>query len=102
MALGRHIRIEPGFKLAWRGAIRRVGSLTTVAAVVLVAIALVGGGSLWWWMRSGDSSDDENILLHTVARSDFELTITERGEVEAFDVTEIRSLVKSNGTSGIA
>ena len=63
---------------------------------------LVGGGGLWWWMSSGDSSDDENILLHKVERSDFELTLTERGEVEAFDVTEIRSLVKSNNTSGNA
>ena len=35
-------------------------------------------------------------------RDDFELTITERGEVEAFDVTEIRSLVKSNNTTGNA
>jgi multidrug efflux pump subunit AcrA (membrane-fusion protein) len=53
-------------------------------------------------MHSSDSSDEENILLHTVNRGDFELTLTERGEVEAFDVTEIRSLVKSNNTSGNA
>ena len=42
------------------------------------------------------------ILLHTVDRDDFELTVTERGEVEAFDVTEVRSLVKSNNTTGSA
>ena len=42
------------------------------------------------------------MLLHTVARDDFELTVTERGEIEAFDVTEIRSLVKSNNTTGNA
>ena len=42
------------------------------------------------------------ILLHTVERDDFELTVTERGEVEAFDVTEVRSLVKSNNTTGNA
>src|SRR6185312_7363583 len=57
---------------------------------------------VWWWSHRGDSSDDENILLHTVNRADFELAITERGEIDAFDVTEIRSLVKSNNTSGNA
>src|SRR5207253_458898 len=55
-----------------------------------------------WLFARGDSGPDENILLHTVARGDFELAITERGEIEAFDVTEIRSLVKSNNTSGNA
>ena len=37
-----------------------------------------------------------------VVRDKFELNITERGEVEAFDVTEVRSLVKSNNTTGNA
>src|SRR4051794_3990451 len=102
MALGRQLENNLSNHRSWRWIIRRGGSLVTIAATALVAIALVGGGGLWWWMRSGDSSDDENILLHTVERGDFELTLTERGEVEAFDVTEIRSLVKSNNTSGNA
>lgn len=80
----------------------RTGGLTIVAAAALAAIVLAAGGGIWWWMSRGDSSDDSNILLHTVGRDDFELKITERGEVEAFDVTEIRSLVKSNNTSGTA
>ncbi len=67
-----------------------------------MAIVLVAGGGIWWWSRTGDSPQDDNILLHKVNRSDFELAITERGEVDAFDVTEIRSLVKSNNTSGNA
>ena len=102
MSLGRHLEIEPSRTTGSRWIARRVGSLMTITAAALVAIMLVGGGGVWWWMRSGDSSDDENILLHTVERGDFELTLTERGEVEAFDVTEIRSLVKSNNTSGNA
>ncbi len=97
MAFGTHFQIEAGLRAA-----RRTGSLTAIAATALVAIALVGGGSLWWWMKANDTSEDKNILLHSVARGDFELTLTERGEVEAFDVTEIRSLVKSNNTSGNA
>src|SRR6476469_10101325 len=102
MALGRQVENDPSDLAVVRRAARHFGSLTMITAAALVAIMLVGGGGLWWWMHRGDSSDDENILLHTVERGDFELTLTERGEVEAFDVTEISSLVKSNSTSGNA
>src|SRR3954470_6591326 len=102
MAVGGQFYSEFDRRLVCRRVVGRAGSLTVITAVALIAVMLVGGGGLWWWMRSGDSSDDENILLHTVERGDFELTLTERGEVEAFDVTEIRSLVKSNNTSGNA
>lgn len=102
MASGGHFEFEIGRNRAWRRVVERCGSLTTITAAALVAIVLAGGAGIWWWMHSGDSPDDENILLHTVERGDFELAITERGEVEAFDVTEIRSLVKSNNTSGNA
>ncbi len=71
------------------------------AAAFVVALLMAGGG-LYWWFGSDDSPDDSNILLHTVQRDNFELAITERGEIEAFDVTEVRSLVKSKNTSGIA
>ena len=80
----------------------RSGWFTTVTAAGLVAMMIAAAGGIWWWVNSGDSSQDTSILLHTVHRDDFELTVTERGEVEAFDVTEIRSLVKSNNTSGNA
>jgi HlyD family secretion protein len=102
MALGRQFESESSDEAVLHRPSRHFGSLTMITAAALVAIMLVGGGGLWWWMHRGDSSDDENILLHTVERGDFELTLTERGEVEAFDVTEIRSLVKSNNTSGNA
>jgi RND family efflux transporter MFP subunit len=71
----------------------------------LMSIAFVvaaTSGGVWWWTRSRGESSDRNLILHTVARSDFELNVTERGEVEAFDVTEVRSLVKSNNTTGNA
>lgn len=80
---------------------RRIGSLTTLMASALVA-ALFAAGGLWWWLGRDDVQQDTSILLHTVGRDDFELSITERGEVEAFDVTEVRSLVKSKNTGGIA
>ena len=60
--------------------------------------AASGGGR----SSRGDDDRSQHLILHTVARDDFELNVTERGEVEAFDVTEIRSLVKSNNTTGNA
>jgi multidrug resistance efflux pump len=80
----------------------RSGWFTTITAVGLVTATIAAGGGLWWWMQSGETADDTSILLHSVQRDDFELSITERGEVEAFDVTEVRSLVKSNNTTGNA
>jgi len=75
-------------------------TLPSIAAIVAAFVVVAGFG--WWLFAPKDSGADESILLHTVSRGDFELAITERGEIEAFDVTEIRSLVKSNNTSGNA
>jgi multidrug resistance efflux pump len=63
---------------------------------------LAASGGYLWGSRDAGAEVDDSVLLHTVHRADFELTITERGEVEAFDVTEVRSMVKSNNTSGNA
>jgi RND family efflux transporter MFP subunit len=81
---------------------RRTGSLTSLSAAAFLTILVVAGGGAWYWWQNRDASSDDVVLLHTVARDDFELTVTERGEIEAFDVTEIRSLVKSNNTTGNA
>lgn len=81
---------------------RRTGSLTSLSVVTFVTILVVAGGGAWWWWQNRNASSDEVVLLHTVARDDFELSVTERGEIEAFDVTEVRSLVKSNNTTGNA
>ncbi len=81
----------------------RRGGATIVGAAATLTLLVAAGGGIWWWMQSRPSTGDSNgILLHTVEREDFELTVTERGEVEAFDVTEVRSLVKSNNTTGNA
>ena len=73
----------------------------TGLAAVLVLLAATGGG-IWWWSQHNGEPTVGNYLLHTVARDDFELNITERGEIESFDVTEVRSQVKSNNTAGIS
>jgi HlyD family secretion protein len=80
---------------------RRSGVSLTGLTAILTLMAAAGGGA-WWWWQNHDTSTATNILLHTVDRGDFELTVTERGEVEAFDVTEVRSLVKSPTTTGNA
>jgi RND family efflux transporter MFP subunit len=82
---------------------KRLGGATLVSATALAALMLATGGGIWWWWQNRTPDDNAaGILLHTVKRGDFELTVTERGEVEAFDVTEVRSLVKSNNTTGNA
>jgi multidrug resistance efflux pump len=73
-----------------------------LGVAALLTVMLAAGGGVWWWLKNRDASSGPTVLLHTVARDDFELTVTERGEIEAFDVTEIRSLVKSNNTTGNA
>lgn len=101
MAQGRHFEWDNR-----GGALRqlrdRAGWFTTITAAALVAVMIATVGGFWLWMGSGDTTEDESILLHKVHRDDFALTITERGEIDAFDVTEIRSLVKSNNTTGNA
>jgi multidrug efflux pump subunit AcrA (membrane-fusion protein) len=79
---------------------RGASGLAGLVTVVILVAATSGGW--WWWSRSGGDSIDSRLILYTVARGDFELNVTERGEIEAFDVTEVRSLVKSNNTTGNA
>jgi HlyD family secretion protein len=80
----------------------RAGSATALGAAALMAVMLATGGGVWWWIKYRNDSNGPMVLLHTVGRDNFELTVTERGEIEAFDVTEVRSLVKSNNTTGNA
>lgn len=80
----------------------RPGSTTMIGIMAIVALLVATGGGLWWWARYGGASSGSSVLLHTVKHDDFELTVTERGEVESFDLTEVRSLVKAKNTAGTA
>ena len=80
----------------------RPGSTTMLGVATMAAILLATGGGLWWWVNHREMSSDSNVLLHTVNRDDFELTVTERGEVESFDLIEVRSLVKAKNSTGTA
>ncbi len=76
--------------------------VSLIGATAFLALIAAAGGGAWWWWQHRDTSNGDHILLHTVQRDNFELTVTERGEIEAFDVTEVRSLVKSPTTTGCA
>lgn len=76
--------------------------LSLVGATAFLAFLAAAGGGAWWWWQNRETAHDIDILLHRVERGNFELTVTERGEIEAFDVTEVRSLVKAPTSSGNA
>jgi RND family efflux transporter MFP subunit len=77
-----------------------MGGTAGLATAVVLLLATSSG--VWWWVQHRERPVDTSVILHTVARDDFELTVTERGEIESFDVTEVRSLVKSNNSAGNA
>jgi multidrug efflux pump subunit AcrA (membrane-fusion protein) len=74
-----------------------------VVPIVLGALVLGGAFVGWWWFgRKGEKKADANVVLHKVAREDFSLTVTERGEVESAGVTDVVSEVKSKNQPGVA
>ncbi len=80
----------------------RRGSTALVGLSFLVALVVAAGGGIYWWNKNHPQADAVDAILHTVKRGEFQLAVTERGEIEAFDVTEVRSLVKSRNTTGVA
>ncbi|MEX0938510.1 MAG: HlyD family efflux transporter periplasmic adaptor subunit [Pirellulales bacterium] len=71
------------------------------AIVLLGTVALVAGGGYWWWNGSRDD-DQIRAVVKPVVKSDFILTVTERGELESAENVEIRCEVKSKNTTGTA
>lgn len=70
--------------------------------VVVALVALIGVASWSYWAGGDRRPKDYNIVLHNVARDDFALTVTERGEVESAGVTDVISEVKSKNTPGFS
>lgn len=77
------------------------GSLVAVLLIAICGIALYWGASKYW-QSTGDADESVNAIMHEVERDDFLLTVTERGEINAAGVTEIRSEVKTKNTPGVA
>lgn len=72
---------------------------------VLLLLALGGGGAYWWYQSQATdsgSTDTGQALFHTVARQDFSLDITERGEIQSAGGVEVKSEVKAQNSAGIA
>lgn len=65
----------------------------------VVAILLMG---LWLYRRNSNDKPSARIMLHKVARDDFALTVTERGEIESAGMTEVVSEVKAKNTAGVS
>lgn len=83
-----------------RGRRRASASATIFATLVLLAIA--GGAAYWQWQVKSAAPVEPTAILHTIARDDFRFTVTERGEIQAGGLTEVRSSVKSKNTPGLA
>ncbi|MCH8840135.1 MAG: HlyD family efflux transporter periplasmic adaptor subunit [Planctomycetes bacterium] len=75
-----------------------VGPLTLVT---LLSFTVVSGGYWWWISQSGDQGAT-NAILHTMTRDNFVLEVIERGEIQSAGLNEVRSLVKSKNTAGVA
>ncbi len=69
--------------------------------IAVMAVAAVAGG-IYWYQLSRPTAVDPSLVLHEVERGEFELSITERGELEAAGVTEVRSEVKTQNQPGLA
>jgi RND family efflux transporter MFP subunit len=85
--------------------LRRRAAVAREGFVAWSLLAMVAAGTLaaWWWWRHADAQPaDAAIVLHKVAREDFSLDVTERGEIESAGVTEVVSEVKSKNTPGVS
>ncbi|MEO0530605.1 MAG: efflux RND transporter periplasmic adaptor subunit [Planctomycetota bacterium] len=72
--------------------------------MLLILATAIGGGYAWWRANQDEASGtaSNEAVLHTVARQDFSLEITERGEIESAGGVEVKSEVKAEGAAGVA
>lgn len=81
-----------------RTAIRGYVPIVLLAAMAVIAMA----GGIYWYSSTASTGVESNLVLHEISRDDFVLSITERGELEAAGVTEVRSEVKTENQPGLA
>ncbi|WP_425400645.1 efflux RND transporter periplasmic adaptor subunit [Aeoliella sp.] len=80
---------------------RRTQGLVQFLLVAVLAITVIAGG-VYWYSSVAGGDQTSHLVLHEVDREDFLLSITERGELEAAGVTEVRSEVKTQNQPGLA
>lgn len=80
---------------------RRTGASSIALLLVVIAIVALGWviGKPYW---SDSSNNSVDAIMHEVARDDFVLTVTERGELQSAGVTEIKSEIKAKNATGVA
>ncbi|MEM8864029.1 MAG: hypothetical protein AAGF31_00595 [Planctomycetota bacterium] len=76
------------------------GLVAVVAMLIVIAAAIWGAVS--YTDFSGSAGVVPEAILYEVKRSDFELAITERGEIESAGDVEVRSEVKTKNQPGLA
>ncbi len=79
----------------------RRGSIVGLLLAVIVAAGVAWGGYYLYRTEFSFGPSAEPILLYDVNREDFRLSITERGEIEAAGVTEIKSEVRAVNNAGL-
>ncbi|QEG34855.1 efflux RND transporter periplasmic adaptor subunit [Bythopirellula goksoeyrii] len=79
----------------------RQGGIPFLFLFVLL-LGAAGAGGTWWWKVHGVQEATTDAILHNVDRRNFTLDITERGEIKAGGVTEVKSEVKAKNAAGIA
>lgn len=80
----------------------RHGSVFLTLLFLIALFTAAGYGGYRYWQAKTVATQDDNIILHTVARDDFLMAVTERGEVESAKATEVRSEVKSTNSGGLS
>ena len=80
----------------------RSGWFTTITAAALVAVTIAAGGGVWWWSQRGDRRRTRAFCCTRCSATTSSCRSPSAAKIEAFDVTEVRSLVKSNNTTGNA
>lgn len=68
--------------------------------LALACIVIVIAGVFAFWRRPDRPDADGEMLLYTVARSDFDAFVTEPGDVASSSNVEVRCRVKSHGSPG--
>lgn len=81
---------------------RRGGMGLVGALAVLAVLGTVVAAAAWWFTVGNGQEARAELLLDSPRRSDFVLSITERGEVESAGDTLVKSEVKAKNTAGLA
>jgi multidrug efflux pump subunit AcrA (membrane-fusion protein) len=73
------------------------GARLLAAVAVLAVVGVAGGGS--WLLFGGGNKNRTDLVLHTVKHENLQLTITERGQLESAENSEVVCRVKARSAN---